>query len=728
MIDKLKPDEILEVLKKRISDFEMTKDEIETGRIIYTGDGIAQVWGLDKIMYGELVEIDVSDNTIVNGMVMNLEEEAVGIILFSGEEMVKENCIVRRTKKVMQVPAGEGLLGRVLGPLGNPIDGKGPINAETYRQVELKGPGIVDRQNVSEPLLTGIKAIDSMVPIGRGQRELIIGDRQTGKTTIAIDTIINQKESYPEDPVYCFYVAIGQKRSSIVQLVENLEKHGVIAYTTIIAATASEPAALQYLAPYAATAMAEYFRDNGKHALVIFDDLTKHSQAYRELSLLMRRSPGREAYPGDIFYLHSRLLERAAKLSAKKGGGSLTALPIIETQEGNVSAYIPTNIISITDGQIFLEADLFNAGLRPAINVGISVSRVGGDAQIKAMKQTSSFLRIDLAQFRELSAFMQFTSDLDPATKRQLDRGKRLTEILKQKQNSPVNIYKQILILKAGISGRLDKYPISKLLLYEQELFKFIDANGAALIMNIHAVKEISSEIELEVEKLFVQFEENFSHELMKGDIDSGFTPQMALAMNKRSTVLNRNILKLLEGITSREMSSPKLEKELEQIISGSDLYEHDRFNKLIDICEILDDEKSEDIRSLFQTVAKIIAKHLTEISSSEVYDRLKKREQQSSTAISPFFAIPHFFIKDKNKFQLIIIRSRKGIYFTEKAPKVHAIFFISGSIDQRHFYLVVISALAKIVQHSSFRDNWLKAESIQKLRSILRVIKKNLG
>ena len=437
MREELKPAEILEVLKEKISGFAPEAKEVETGRVLQAGDGIAQVWGLDNILMGELVQIDLDSGDVVDGMVMNLEEETVGVILFSDYARVKEGHRVRRTRKVAHVPAGESLLGRVVDPLGNPIDGLGAIEPARWNRVEVKGPGIIDRKNVDEPMQTGIKAIDSMIPIGRGQRELIIGDRRTGKTTIAIDTIINQKNASEEDRVYCFYVAIGQKRSSVVQLIETLRKHGVLKYTTVVAATASDPASLQYLAPYAATAMAEYFRDSGRHALVVFDDLTKHSQAYRELSLLMRRSPGREAYPGDIFYLHSRLLERAAKMSEEKGAGSLTALPIVETQEGDVSAYIPTNIISITDGQIFLETNLFNSGLRPAINVGISVSRVGGDAQLKAMKQTAGSLRIDLAQFRELAAFMQFSSDLDEATKNQLRRGEGLTEILKQPQYSP---------------------------------------------------------------------------------------------------------------------------------------------------------------------------------------------------------------------------------------------------------------------------------------------------
>ena len=510
MRDEIRPSEILEVLKQKIAGFSAPAAEAEIGHVIQAGDGIAQVWGLDNIMSGELVEIETEADQAVRGMTMNLEEDTVGIILFEGADSVKEGHLVRRTNRVAEVPVGDALLGRVVDPFGVPIDGLGPIITPHRRKVEAKGPGIIDRQNVSEPLQTGIKAIDAMIPIGRGQRELIIGDRRTGKTTIALDTMINQAQFTGADRVYCFYVAIGQKRSSVVRMVETLKSRGVMDYTVVVAATSSDAASLQYLAPYTATAMAEYYRDSGKHALVIFDDLTKHSQAYRELSLLMRRSPGREAYPGDVFYLHSRLLERAAKMSAARGGGSLTALPIVETQEADVSAYIPTNVISITDGQIFLEANLFNSGLRPAINVGISVSRVGGDAQIKAMKQVASSLRIDLAQFRELAAFMQFSSDLDPATQKQLSRGERLTEILKQPQYQPVDVHKQVLILKAGISGRLDRYPTSKLLSYQNEFFTYLDVQATDFMARLRQSNKLDDQLSAELETIFVAFEDTF--------------------------------------------------------------------------------------------------------------------------------------------------------------------------------------------------------------------------
>jgi F-type H+-transporting ATPase subunit alpha len=724
MNGEIKAEEILDILKKKISGFESYDNESEVGRIIQAGDGVAQAWGLDNVMSGELVEIETADK-LITGMVMNLEEETVGIILFSDYESVKEGCIVKRTNRVAEVPVGEGLLGRVVNPLGIPLDNKGPLSSDTRRRVEAKGPGIIDRQNVREPLQTGIKAIDAMIPIGRGQRELIIGDRRTGKTTIAIDTIINQKKVEGKDTVYCFYVAIGQKRSSVVQLIETLRKHGVMEFTTVVAATASDPAALQYLAPYTATAMAEYFRDNGKHALVIFDDLTKHSQAYRELSLLMRRSPGREAYPGDVFYLHSRLLERAAKMSAAKGGGSLTALPIVETQEGDISAYIPTNIISITDGQIFLEADLFNSGLRPAINVGVSVSRVGGDAQIKAMKQTASSLRIDLAQFRELAAFMQFSSELDPATKKQLDRGERLTEILKQHQYAPLDICKQIMILKAGISGRLDKYPTAKLLIYEQDFFEFLDKEETSFMEKFRQAKSFTSEIEAEAELVFNRFEEKFKPESRASDVDSGYTVKLAMAMNQRTSGINRDMLRLVERITSRELASPSLEKELEQIIAGDDVHEKDRFDKLIEICEIIDFDKSDSMTALFQTAADIMARQSGGLNGSEIYKRLIAREESSSTALGPFFAIPHIIVDGKEKFQLVIARCKAGIHFTDTAPKIHAIFFLSGSLDQRHFHLVVISSLAQIVQHPSFKDDWLSADNVEKLRTIIQDARK---
>ncbi len=725
MRDTIKPSEILDILKQKIEGFSPSYEEVETGRVIQAGDGIARVWGLDNILSGELVEIDTQENTVVHGMVMNLEEETVGIILFSDYALVREGCIVRRTRKVAEVPVGESLVGRVVDPLGNPLDGKGPVLSDIRNRVEVKGPGIIERQNVSEPLQTGIKAIDAMIPIGRGQRELIIGDRRTGKTTIAVDTIINQKDNTDEEKVYCFYVAIGQKRSSVVQLVETLKKRGVMDYTTVVAATASDPASLQYLAPYAATAMAEYFRDSGRHALVVFDDLTKHSQAYRELSLLMRRSPGREAYPGDVFYLHSRLLERAAKMSDEKGGGSLTALPIVETQEGDVSAYIPTNIISITDGQIFLEANLFNSGLRPAINVGISVSRVGGDAQIKAMKQTASSLRIDLAQFRELAAFMQFSSELDPSTQNQLNRGERLTEILKQPQYSPIDVFKQVIILKAGISGRLDKYPTAKLKAYQDELFEYLDSQCGSFMARLKKTGAFDEELEEEITKIFDRFEESFRPDSIEAGIDAGYTVNLAMALSQRRSSMNRDMLKLVERITARELASPSLETEIEQIISGKDVVEKDRFEDLIENCTILDYDKSSSIKTLFKTAAKIMAKESGDFSVSEINSKLIEREKSSSTALSPFFAIPHIVVEGKEKFQMLIVRSRKGVEFSDSAKNVHAIFFLLGSMDQRHFHLVVLSSLAQIVQNPSFEKEWLSAPDTEALRSLLLRIRR---
>jgi len=723
MRDEIKASEIIEILKKKVSGLAFDNTEVDIGRVIQAGDGIAQVWGLDNILSGELVEIDTEDGSVVHGMVMNLEEETVGIILFSDYELVKEGDIVRRTKRVAEVPVGEALLGRAVDPLGNPIDGLGPIKAERFNRVEEKGPGIIDRQNVNEPLQTGVKAIDAMIPIGRGQRELIIGDRRTGKTTIAIDTIINQKSFTGKDKVYCFYVAIGQKRSSVVQLVETLKKQGVLEYTTVIAATSSDPASFQYMAPYSATAMAEYFRDKGMHALVIFDDLTKHAQAYRELSLLMRRSPGREAYPGDIFYLHSRLLERAAKMSKEKGSGSLTALPIVETQEGDVSAYIPTNVISITDGQIFLEADLFNSGLRPAINVGISVSRVGGDAQVKAMKQTASSLRIDLAQFRELAAFMQFSSELDAATKSQLNRGERLTEILKQPQYSPIDVYKQVMILKAGITGRLDKYPTAKLLIYQSELFEYLDKEASDFMKKFKTAGAFTDELVQEYEKVIDDFEKKFHPESIETGIDSGYTVNLAMALSQKRSGINRDMLKLVEKITANELASPSVEKEIEQIISGKDIGEKDRFEKFLETCEIIDYDKSDKMTKLF-TVA---SKHMStgDLDSSFIYSKLIEREKTSSTALTPFFAIPHFIVEGKNKFQMFIVRSKKGIEFSDEAKKVHSIFFLFGSLDQRHFHLVVLSSLAQIVHNETFGQKWLEAKNTEELRSLLLKIRR---
>ncbi len=725
MRDRIKPSEILDILKKKIEGFSFSEDAAEIGRVIQAGDGIAQVWGLDNILSGELVEVDTDDGTIVHGMVMNLEEETVGIILFSGYSLVKEGSTVRRTNRVAEVPVGEAVVGRVVDPLGNPLDGKGPINSNKKNRLEIKGPGIIDRQNVSEPLQTGIKAIDAMIPIGRGQRELIIGDRRTGKTTIAIDTIINQKKNSEKDKVFCFYVAIGQKRSSIVQLAETLKKYGVLEYTTIVAATASDPASLQYLAPYAATAMAEYFRDSGRHALVVFDDLTKHSQAYRELSLLMRRSPGREAYPGDIFYLHSRLLERAARMSKEKGGGSLTALPIVETQEGDVSAYIPTNVISITDGQIFLEANLFNSGLRPAINVGISVSRVGGAAQVRAMKQTASSLRIDLAQFRELAAFMQFSSELDSSTRNQLNRGERLTEILKQPQYAPIEVYKQVLILKAGITGRLDKYPTEKLRAYQNELFAYMDSEAKDFLDKLKKNGAFNEELENETNKILDDFEKTFRPDSVETGIDSGYTVNLAMALSQRRSGMNRDMLKLVERITARELSSPSLKTEIEEIISGKDVVEKDRFEHLIETCTIIDYDKSSSMKSLFKKASKIMSEEAGDLPYQLIHSKLLDREKSSSTALSPFFAIPHIVVEGKKKFQMMIVRSRKGVEFSSTADRVHAMFFLLGSMDQRHFHLVVLSSLAQIVQHPSFEKKWISSSGTEALRNLILNIRK---
>ncbi len=726
MREDIKPAEILEILKSRISGFSPSTGETEIGRVIQAGDGIAQVWGLDNILSGELVEIDIEDGSIVHGMVMNLEEETVGVILFSDYEKVVEGCNVRRTKRVAEVPAGMELLGRVVDPLGNALDGLGAIKTDTMNRVEVKGPGIVARRNVEEPLQTGIKAIDAMIPIGRGQRELIIGDRRTGKTTIAVDTIINQSNTEGSDRVYCVYVAIGQKRSSVVQLAETFKKHNVMQNTIIVAATSSDPASLQYLAPYAATAMAEYFRDNGMHALVVFDDLTKHSQAYRELSLLMRRSPGREAYPGDIFYLHSRLLERAAKMSDELGGGSLTALPIVETQEGDVSAYIPTNIISITDGQIFLEADLFNSGLRPAINVGISVSRVGGDAQLKAMKQTASSLRIDLAQFRELAAFMQFSSDLDASTKQQLNRGERLTEILKQHQYAPIDVFKQIMILKAGTSGRLDKYKTAKLLNYQAELFDFLDSEGSDFMEKLRSEKAFSKELETEVEKIFDKFEEKFREDSADSDIDSGYTLNLSMALSQRTSRISRDMFKLVERLTARELASPSLETELEEIMTGKDQVETDRFEDLVLSCEIIDYDRNNDLKKLFATASEHL--QYEQMSKSDINKKLIAREESSSTALSPYFAIPHIVVEGENIFKMLIVRSKKGIKFNDQMSEVHSIFFLAGSQDQRHFHLVVISSLAQIVQNPAFEKNWLEVDGADDIRKLIIDIKRSIG
>src|SRR4051812_49309635 len=504
-MESIKANEINEIIRAQIENFDTSMTVDEVGKVIKVGDGIAEVYGLEKVMAGELLEFPHG----VRGLALNLEEDKVGCVLFGDFQTIKEGDEAKRTGRIMSVPVGDAMIGRVVDALGSPIDEAGDIVTDKYFPVERIAPGIIDRQPVKEPLQTGLKAIDSMVPIGRGQRELIIGDRQTGKTAVAIDTIINQKGK----DVICIYVAIGQKQSTVAQVRQKLEEFGAMEYTIIVSATASDPAAMQYLAPYSGVAMGEYFRDNGRHALTIYDDLSKQAAAYREISLLLRRPPGREAYPGDVFYLHSRLLERAAKLSDLKGGGSLTSLPIIETQAGDISAYIPTNVISITDGQIFLEADLFNAGIRPAINVGNSVSRVGGSAQVKAMRQIAGTLRIELAQFRELQAFAQFGSDLDKATQAQIARGQRLTEILKQPQYRPMDVEKQVLVIWAATNGYVDDIPIENVRRFESELLRFAENSHPGLLQAIREKKTITDEIKADLQQALKDFKDRWAEE-----------------------------------------------------------------------------------------------------------------------------------------------------------------------------------------------------------------------
>ena len=502
----LRSGEIGKILRERIEQFEKRLETREVGSVISASDGIARVYGLDRAFAGEIVEFASG----ASGMVLNLEPDAVGVAVMGDHEHIREGEEVRRTGRIMSVPACDAMIGRVLNALGEPMDGHGDIEASAYRPVEVKAPGIVKRQPVKEPLQTGLKAVDAMIPIGRGQRELIIGDRQTGKTALALDAIINQKGG----DVICVYVAIGQKRSTVAQVVDKLRRHGAMDYTIVIAATASDPAPLQFIVPYAGATIGEYFRDAGRHALIVYDDLSKHAVAYRQLSLLLRRPPGREAYPGDIFYLHSRLLERAAKLSDAAGGGSLTAFPIIETQAGDISAYIPTNVISITDGQIFLESDLFYAGIRPAINVGLSVSRVGGNAQIKAMRQVAGSLKLVLAQYRELKAFAQFGSDLDKATRDQLDAGARITEILKQKQYRPLDVPRQVVLLYAAVNGYLKRWELKDLARYEEELFSFVEHRHGALLAKLAEEKVISDATAAALREMLDAFEEYLEKEV----------------------------------------------------------------------------------------------------------------------------------------------------------------------------------------------------------------------
>jgi F-type H+-transporting ATPase subunit alpha len=502
VVAKIQADEISSIIKERIDNFELSVDINETGTVISYADGVAQVYGMSNVMAGEMVEFE--DGT--QGLVLNLEEASVGVVLLGQSGQLREGMSVKRLGKLLSVPVGDAVIGRVVNALGEPVDGKGPIEAAEHRFVEEKAPGIMERKSVHEPLATGIKAIDALVPIGRGQRELIIGDRQTGKTTVALDAIINQKGN----GVICIYVAIGQKESTVAQVVRRLEEHGAMEYTIVVTATAAEAAALQYLAPYTGVTMGEYFRDNARHGLIVYDDLSKHAVAYREMSLILRRPPGREAYPGDVFYLHSRLLERAAKLNDDEGAGSLTALPIIETQAGDVAAYIPTNVISITDGQIFLETDLFNSGIRPAINVGLSVSRVGGAAQIKATKQVAGTLRLDLAQYRELQAFAQFASDLDELSRNQLERGQRMVEVLKQPAFSPLAAEQQALIIFAGNEGFLDDFDASFVVKFETELYPFVEASYPQIFENIRSTSKIDDETNALMKKALEEFKASF--------------------------------------------------------------------------------------------------------------------------------------------------------------------------------------------------------------------------
>ena len=505
---QINPSEVTKILKEQIKKFGEKAEVSEVGQVLSVGDGIARVYGLDNIQAGEMVEFSAG----LKGMALNLESDNVGVVIFGNDRSIKEGDVVKRTETIVDVPVGKKLLGRVVDGLGNPIDGKGDLDKKLERRrVEVKAPGIIPRQSVNQPMQTGLKALDTLIPIGRGQRELIIGDRQTGKTAIAIDTIINQKEinksGEEKNKLYCVYVAIGQKRSTVAQIVKTLEDAGAMEYTTIVSATASDPAPLQFLAPYTGCSMGEYFRDNGMHALIIYDDLSKHAVAYRQMSLLLRRPPGREAYPGDVFYLHSRLLERAAKLNDDQGGGSLTALPIIETQAGDVSAYIPTNVISITDGQIFLETELFNQGIRPAVNVGLSVSRVGSAAQTKAMKKVAGSIKLELAQYREMAAFAQFGSDLDASTQRLLNRGSKLTELLKQDQYSPMTVAQQVIAVFSGVRGFLDKMELSEIKSFEKQVYEEIKSSNQEIIDSINNTGKLEEKIEKKLTLIIEQFQ-----------------------------------------------------------------------------------------------------------------------------------------------------------------------------------------------------------------------------
>ncbi|MBN1603386.1 MAG: F0F1 ATP synthase subunit alpha [Chitinispirillaceae bacterium] len=719
MATTVKSNEIISILKKEIEAFSPQASQSEIGEVLQTGDGIVRVYGLTSVMSGELVEIEIPGKSPVTGIALNLEESYTGVVLLDEAGSVKEGFAVKRTGAIASVPVGEELLGRVVDPLGRPVDDGPPLHTVLRMPIERKAPGITARMDVCEPMYTGIKAIDALVPIGRGQRELIIGDRRTGKTAIAIDAIINQKNRAPEDRMHCFYVAIGQKRSTVVRVVDKLKEMGAMEYTTVVCATASDPAPLQYIAPYAGCTMAEYFRDNGKHALIIYDDLTKQAQAYRQLSLLLRRPPGREAYPGDVFYLHSRLLERAAKLSKKLGGGSLTALPIVETQAGDISAYIPTNVVSITDGQIFLESHLFNSGLRPAINAGISVSRVGGSAQIKAMKQTAGTLRLDLAQFRELASFSQFSADLDATTKAQLARGERLTELLKQKQYQPLNVMNQVMILYAGTRGFLDRYAVNKLGAYERHLHTFLELKYSDFMKRLQSAGQLTTDLAKEAEEVLHDFEKMFDPSFSADKIDEGFTAALAIALGSTGGKHRREILHIIERATAKELSSPSLQGEIEEALNSGNSAKDDKFDLIVKSCIILDIDTPCSLQELFRTAANELSKTL-QVDEELIYTKLKEREENSSTALTPLFAVPHFIVPGNKKFQLLAVRSKPGIHFSVSAPEVHAIFFLAGTIDERNTHLLSLATVAQVVDDHDFESKWTKALTIEELRALI--------
>lgn len=725
MENRVTSGEIVSMLRREIEQFTPEIESSEIGEVMKVGDGIAQVYGITGVMSGELVEIDAPGFETVTGIALNLEADSTGIVLLDESHHVKEGHTVRRTKKVASVPVGEELLGRVVDPLGRPLDEGPPIIGKQWMPIEARAPGIIERHNVCEPLFTGIKAIDALIPIGRGQRELIIGDRRTGKTAIALDTIINQAVNCNKGEMHCFYVAIGQKLSSVVRLVERLREHGALEYTTVICATASDPAPLQYIAPYAGCAMAEYFRDSGRHALIVYDDLTKQAQAYRQLSLLLRRPPGREAYPGDIFYVHSRLLERAARMSSAKGGGSLTALPIIETQAGDISAYIPTNVVSITDGQIFLESNLFNSGLRPAINAGISVSRVGGAAQNKAMKQTAGTMRLDLAQFRELASFSQFSGDLDNATKTQLARGERLTEILKQKQYHPLAIMHQVMIIYAGTHGYLDGYPVNKVAAYERHLHLFLDTKYKAFMDHLRTAGSITDDIAEEAKAVLDDFTTMFDPAMSLEQIDEGFTLGMAMAISQSAGISRREILQIIERATAQELVSPSLDNELDKMYeqrendNGST---QDRFDTVLSTCAVFDIVEPCSFEELFKMASDVFATELS-IDAAVIYDRLVDREKTSSTALTPVFAVPHIMVPGEGKFSILVARSKHGIKFTSVAPDVHAVFFLIGSVDERKSHLLALAGIAQIVNTPEFDKKWQQAPDSEALRSMMLAV-----